>query len=105
MPIGRRLERLLQRSHTEYARSVHPQAYTARQVAVEEAIAPHRMAKTGVFNSDRGFGMAVGPANTLVDLPEIRYVLGLAHIRLETEDELRLLFPDSEVGAMPPFGN
>ena len=105
MPIGSRLERFLNRKSVEYARSVHPRADTARQVAFEEAISPHRMAKTIVFNSDRGFGMAVVPADTFLDLPEIRFVLGLGHIRLATEDELGRLFPDSEVGAMPPFGN
>jgi len=105
MPIGRRLQRFLNRNSVEYARSVHPWANTARQVAFEEAISPHRVAKTIVFSSDKGFGMAVVPADSFLDLPEIRFVLGLGHIRLATEDELGRLFPDSEVGAMPPFGN
>jgi Ala-tRNA(Pro) deacylase len=105
MPIGTRLSRLLNRSRTEYARSVHRPVDTARQVAYEESISPHRMAKTVVFHSDRGYGMAVVPADTLVDLPELRFVLGLSNVRLATKDELQKLFPDSEVGAMPPFGN
>jgi len=105
MPIGSRLQRFLLRNHAEYARSIHPRAYEARQVAFEEDISPHRMAKAVVFQSDRGFGMAVLPADTLLDLLELRFVLGLGHIRLATEDELQRLFPDSEVGAMPPFGN
>jgi Ala-tRNA(Pro) deacylase len=40
-----------------------------------------------------------------VDLDEIGYLLGVAHIRLATEDELADLFPDCELGAMPPFGD
>ena len=105
MPIESMLERLLQRNRTEYARSVHPQAYTARQVAFEESISPHRMAKTIVFNSDSGFGMAVIPADMYVDWLELRFIAGLGYTRLATEEELRRLFPDCEVGAMPPFGN
>ena len=105
MPIGTRLEKLLLRSHTEYARSIHPRAYTARQVAFEEEISPHRVAKAVVYKGDKGFGMAVVPADALLDLPELQFVLQWSHIRLATEDELRLLFPDCEVGAMPPFGN
>jgi Ala-tRNA(Pro) deacylase len=105
MPLGTRLENLLHRNHTEYARSVHPRVNTAREVAFEEEISPHRVAKTVVFKSDKGFAMAVVPADANVDLPELSFVLGLSYIRLATEDELRRLFPDSEVGAMPPFGN
>ena len=105
MPIGTKLEKLLHRNHTEYARSIHPRAYTASQVAFEEEISPHRVAKAVVYKGDKGFGMAVVPADALVDLPELQFVLGWSHIRLATEDELGLLFPDCEVGAMPPFGN
>ena len=105
MPIETRLQRLLSRNRAEYAWSVHRPARTARQVAYEEDISPSRMAKTVVFNSESGYGMAVVPANTSVDLLELRFLLGLNRIRLATEDELRNLFPDSEVGAMPPFGN
>ena len=32
-------------------------------------------------------------------------VLGATSVRLATEDEFRGLFPDCELGAMPPFGN
>ena len=105
MPIGTRLEKLLHRHHTEYPRSIHPRACTARQVAFEEEISPHRVAKAVVYKGDKGFGMAVVPADALVDLPELQFVLEWSHIRLATEDELGLLFPDCEVGAMPPFGN
>jgi Ala-tRNA(Pro) deacylase len=84
---------------------VHRPAYTAREVARVEHVAPHRLAKTIVFHSDKGYGMAVLPADSYVDLFELRFVLGLDSVRLATESELRQLFPDNEVGAMAPFGN
>jgi Ala-tRNA(Pro) deacylase len=105
MPLGSRLIRLLNRNRAEYARSVHPTADTARRVAYEENISPHRMAKTVVFHSDSGYGMAVVPADSFVDLAELSFILALRNVRLATEDELRKLFPDSDIGAMPPFGN
>ena len=40
------------------------------------------------------------PATTPRDV-----VLGYSRVRLATEDELATLFPDCEVGTMPPFGN
>ena len=49
--------------------------------------------------------MIVVPANKLVDFQEIRLTLGLTHARLATEEELSHLFPDCDLGAMPPFGN
>jgi Ala-tRNA(Pro) deacylase len=84
---------------------VHAPAYTAREVARAEHVAPHCVAKTIVFHSGKGYGMAVLPADTYIDMVELRFVLGLDDIRLATETELKQLFPDNEVGAMPPFGN
>jgi Ala-tRNA(Pro) deacylase len=40
-----------------------------------------------------------------VDLLEVRLTLGVIHARLATGQELGQLFPDCELGAMPPFGN
>ena len=54
---------------------------------------------------DDGFHMMVLPANRVVDFQEVRLTLGLSHARLATEDELNRLFPDCELGAMPPMGN
>jgi Ala-tRNA(Pro) deacylase len=105
MPLGKKLERFLHTQRAEHARSVHPGAETARAVANEEAISPHRVAKTLVFHGDKGFGMAVLPANLRADLDELKSVLGLRDIRLASQAELRSLFPDCELGAMPPFGN
>jgi Ala-tRNA(Pro) deacylase len=35
----------------------------------------------------------------------MRPALGLSQVRLATEDEVGKLFPDCELGAMPPFGS
>ena len=52
---------------------------------------------------ERGFGIAVVPADESVDLPETGRILNLAYIRLANEQELSELFPDCELGAMPPI--
>ena len=41
----------------------------------------------------------------LVDFQEVRLTLGLTHARLAAEEEIARLFPDCEMGAMPPLGN
>lgn len=95
----------LETSGIPYSHSIHPPAYTAREVADAEFMPAHNLAKTVVYFGDNGFGMAVLPADSFVDFAELRRLMGLSHIRLASEPELGELFPDSELGAMPPFGS
>jgi Ala-tRNA(Pro) deacylase len=88
-----------------YARSSHPITYTAREVAAVEHVSPHKIAKTVLFLCEQGYGMAVVPADTFVDFESLRTTMGVDTVRLATEQELGELFPESELGAMPPFGN
>ena len=62
------------------------------------------LARTEVYFGDTGFGIAVIPADRLVDLGEVSDLLGISCIRLASESELAEHFPDCEPGAMPPFG-
>ena len=95
----------LERNQIPYSHSVHPPAWTARQVARAEHMPAHRLAKVVVYDSDRGYGMLLLPADSVVDFAEVLRLLGLHQIRLASEVELGTLFPDCELGAMPPFGN
>ena len=51
------------------------------------------------------FVMTVLPANWKVDLRRIGEILHVYPVRLATEEECQRLFPDCELGAIPPFGN
>jgi len=105
MAVLERLRVFLDQNRVNYNHSVHPLAYTAREVAASEHLPAREVAKAVVFLGDNGYRMAVLPANRLVDFQELRTVLGFTHARLATEQELARLFPDCELGAMPPFGN
>jgi Ala-tRNA(Pro) deacylase len=105
MPILRKLLEVLDQNKATYTHTVHPLAYTAREVASAEHVAAREVAKTVVFLSEQGYGMAVLPADSVVDLEQLRLDLGLSRLRLATESELADLFPACELGAMPPFGN
>lgn len=105
MPLSERLRSFLESHSVEYSVTVHPRAYTAREVAVVEHLPPRELAKTVVLFSDGEYLMVVIPANKIVDLPEARLALESNQVRLATEDELGKLFPDCELGAMPPFGS
>ena len=95
---------VLEKARVRYTHTSHPVAYTARDVAAAEHVSPHRVAKTVVYSGERGYGMAVVPADCVVDLEELRNAVGSMQIRLATEAEIGALFPESELGAMPPLG-
>jgi Ala-tRNA(Pro) deacylase len=94
----------LDRNRVPYTHSTHANAYRALEVAYAEHLPPFNFAKTVIFCGDDCYAMAVLPADCTVDLKELATNLGLAHIRLATEVELTRLFPECEVGAMPPLG-
>lgn len=104
MTLLTRLSRYLDAKGIRYSHSMHSPAQTALSVAKAERMPAHEFAKTVVYFGDKGYGMAVVPADDMVDLEGIRLLLGLSRIRLAVESELLELFPDCELGAMPPFG-
>jgi Ala-tRNA(Pro) deacylase len=105
MPLLEKLRVFLDTNHVEYKHTVHPIAYTACQVASAEHLPTREVAKAVVILGDNEYHLVVVPANRLVDFHEVRIALGLKHARMATEEELSRLFPDCEVGAMPPMGN
>jgi Ala-tRNA(Pro) deacylase len=105
MALSEKLRVFLDQHDAEYTHTVHSLAYTAREVASVEHLPPREVAKVVVVSGDYGYHMLVIPASRLVDFQEVRDELGLTHARLATEHELAELFPDCELGAMPPFGN
>jgi Ala-tRNA(Pro) deacylase len=105
MTTLRRCLDFLDRNRIAYAHTTHANAYRAREVAFAEHLLPYKLAKTVIFCGDGCYGMAVLPAHCKINLGEMATSLGLADVRLASEAELAKLFPESEVGAMPPFGN
>lgn len=85
--------------------SHHPPRYTAQEVAQVEHIPGRLVAKVVMVVADGGPVMAVVPATARVSLPLLRDVLGAREVRLAQESEFDHVFPDCEVGAMPPLGN
>src|SRR5690349_12461820 len=105
MPYSTKLQQFLERNEVPYKHTVHPVAYTAREVAAAEHLPAREVAKVVIVSTDDSYQMVVLPANRALDLTELRSTLGFSHARLATEQELSRLFPDCDIGAMPPFGN
>jgi Ala-tRNA(Pro) deacylase len=100
-----RLVAFLEMRELFYRHDRHPLTYTARETAHAEHVPARCFAKTVVVHFEDGYAMAVLPADRHVDLEELRLAFGSRHLRLATEKELTELFPECELGAMPPFGN
>lgn len=104
MSVSRKLKMYLDREHVHYDVLPHPEAFRAVAVAHALKTPEKEMAKVVIVKVEQRFVMAVLPASWQVDLHRLREVFATPHVRLATEDEFKDLFPDCEVGAMPPFG-
>lgn len=82
----------------------HPARFTAQEVAAAEHITGEEVAKVVIVKAGEKFAMFVLPATCVLEMAEVRKVLGAKESRLATEEEIGQLFPDCQIGAMPPFG-
>lgn len=105
MTILRRLQEYLDSNHVPYEVLGHQEAYTAPEIAHTLHVSGKMLAKVVIVKADERFVMTVLPSNWRIDFERLKETLGAARVRLTTEDEYKGLFPDCEVGAMPPFGN
>ncbi len=102
---ARKLKEFLDSQEVKYLKIAHSPAYTAREVAQSLHIKGHKIAKTVIVLIEGKMAMAVLPANQSVHFDHFRKAMGDKDIKLATEGQFKGVFPDCEVGAMPPFGN
>jgi Ala-tRNA(Pro) deacylase len=105
MSIAKRVKQYLEESKTPYTHCTHRLAYTAQEVAAAQHVPGREMAKTIVLRADGQFLLVALPAIMKIDMKALRDELPFKHVELATEKEFASLFPDSEIGAMVPFGN
>jgi Ala-tRNA(Pro) deacylase len=104
MPISHTLKDYLDCDYAQYDVLPHPEAFRAAAVSQALHTPEMELAKVVILKVNERFVMTVLPASWQVDLHRLRTVLAAHQVRLATEDELKDLFPDCELGAMPPFG-
>jgi Ala-tRNA(Pro) deacylase len=104
MPIPRTVKTRLDREHVHYDVLPHPQAFRAAAVAQTLHAPEQQMAKVVIVKVKTQFVTTVLPARWRVDLQCLRKIFGTHRVRLATEQEITELFPDCELGAMPPLG-
>ena len=102
---AQKLKEFLDSHNVEYITISHSRAYTAQRIAELTHISGKELAKTVIVKLDGKFAMAVLPASHRVDLDYLKRGVEANTVEVATEAEFKDLFPDCEVGAMPPFGN
>jgi len=102
---GKKLKQYLDEHNVAYVTISHSPAYTAQRIAELTHIPGKELAKTVIVKTDDKFAMAVLPASRRVDLDYLQRGVKAEQVDIATEAEFKSLFPDCEVGAMPPFGN
>lgn len=105
MSIPRRIRDYLDSQNAAYEWLPHPQAFTGQEVAHSLHVSGKRLAKTVILNADGRLVMAVLPASHRLVLPELKAAIEVRHLEMLPESELAKLFPDCDLGAIPPFGN
>jgi Ala-tRNA(Pro) deacylase len=104
MAIGN-LKEYLNNQGVKYQCIAHARTMTTPRTAESTHISGKELAKTVILKLDGEKAMAVLPANRKVNLEDLQDVTGSDIVEMASEEEFTSLFPDCEVGAMPPFGN
>jgi Ala-tRNA(Pro) deacylase len=88
-----------------FTQQQHHIAYTAQEVAESEHLSGDMVAKVVIVSAGPQLLMLVLPASHRADLTKVAAAVGARDICLADEHELAEVFPDCDVGTMPPFGN
>lgn len=104
MPLNK-LVNYLDEHGKKYVVIKHSPAFTAQEVAASAHIPGKEMVKTVIVKADGEMRMVVLPSTYDVDFDAIKEATGAGEVELASEDEFGEIFPDCELGAMPPFGN
>ncbi|MDH3430895.1 MAG: YbaK/EbsC family protein [Gammaproteobacteria bacterium] len=102
---AQKLREFLDEHGIEYVTITHSPAYTTQRTAELTHIPGKELAKTVIVKLDDEFAMAVLPASFRIDLDYLKRGVEADVVEIASESEFKNLFPDCEVGAMPPFGN
>lgn len=105
MKCKERLAEYLNEHGVPFKAMSHPTAYTAQEVAAAQGVSGKQLAKVVIVKANDQPVMLVLQASAMVDLRKAAQMLGAKSLVLAREGDFADLFPDCEVGSMPPFGN
>ncbi|MFQ5926920.1 MAG: aminoacyl-tRNA deacylase [Terriglobia bacterium] len=104
MAVTERLKELLDQQGISYEVLRHDPAFTAQQLAASLHIPGRQFVKVVVVKLDGNPALAVMPAPLRINFKQLAAAAGAKKCSLASESEFQQLFPDCDLGAMPPFG-
>lgn len=99
------LIKYLTANNVSYRLLRHVPAFNAHSVAQATHVPDTALAKTLLVKAGKVYWMAVVRGDQRLSERLLKRALEVHHAYLAHEEDLDLLFPDCEIGAMPPFGN
>jgi len=99
-----KLKQYLERNQAPYEVILHEEVYTAQELAQALHIPGGELVKVVIVKADGTYRMAVLPASRRIDMEALKKYWNAA-VAVASEQEFKDLFPEAEIGAMPPFGN
>lgn len=103
--IVHHLMRYLDDAGIKYDIISHTPTATTQETAHVMHVSGWTVAKAVVIREGRLLSMVVLPAPAKIDFVALRDLLNARSVELATEADFEDMFPDCELGAMPPFGN
>jgi Ala-tRNA(Pro) deacylase len=104
MATATKIRQFLDERHVRYDMTTHAPTATTLDAASSAHVEPDALAKAVMLGDEAGCLMAVLPASHNLKLAEVRRVTGRNHLHLLPEGEFARMFPDCQLGAVPPLG-
>ena len=102
---AKKLKEYLDSKNIKYVSIYHAAASTSQRIAATSHIPGKELAKTVMLKVDGKMTMAVLPSSSNINFDSFKQIANAERVELSSEMAFINLFPDCEVGAMPPFGN
>jgi Ala-tRNA(Pro) deacylase len=103
--ILKKLKDYLEKNQVRCEVGFHERVYTSQEIAAAMHVPGKELAKVVMVKADGKMVMLVLPASYRVNTKKLKGVLQCKRLGIAKEKIFEELFPDCEVGAMPPFGN
>jgi Ala-tRNA(Pro) deacylase len=105
MTILKKLKDYLEKNQVRYEVGYHERVYTSQEIAAAMHVPGKELTKVIMVKADGKMVMLVLPASYRVDTKKLKKVVKCKRLGIAKEKDFEELFPDCEIGAMPPFGN
>jgi len=104
MYLSHTVTAFMDKHDVDYETVSHRHTMTTRQTAFSAHVPPDQLAKAVLFCDADDYVLAIVPASSHVDAKALSSLLGQRRLELASEDEVSIIFPDCETGAIPALG-